>query len=274
MKNYKLLLVAFCLLSSSAIIAQDTSADNKPVRSPWETSTIVDFATPQNLAKGAIELMIHHRFGKFDNGFTDLYGIYSKLSVGFGTEKNNKMQEFRLKWNILQQTRSGSMPVDITYFGNVVIDGRDEGVFGGQYEFTNRLSYFHELIVSRKFTDKLSALAGFSYSHFNSVEHLYRHELLALHFGGRYKLWNSNSFIFEYNHPLEYDLTKHADTEGLEDMPPAGLSAGIEFATSTHCFQIFCSNYENIIPQKNICFNTNDFADSEFVLGFNITVRF
>jgi hypothetical protein len=39
------------------------------------------------------------------------YGITSKLTVGFGTEKNNKMQEFLLKYAILSQNRGGTIPV-------------------------------------------------------------------------------------------------------------------------------------------------------------------
>ena len=288
MKRYIIIILAFCLLTSNGILAQDKSTVEKPVRSPWETTTIVDFASTRNLTKGTLELMIHHRFGTFDNGISDIYGIYapsnirmgldygitSKISIGFGSEKNNKLQELRWKWNILKQTRSGSMPIDLAYFGNIVIDARDSTAFGQGFEATNRLSYFNEIIVSRKFSTKLSILAGIGYTHFNKVELFTRHDILSMHLGGRYMLWGSNSFIFEYNHPFDLNINGSDVYDEFEDIPSAGLSAGIEFGTSTHAFQVFASNYDNIMPQKNIANNGNKLDEGEFLLGFNITVRF
>jgi len=268
MKKYILIIIAISFLNINSLIAQDEKPVEKPVRDPWGTTTLVDFATTRNLAQGSLEMMIHHRFGKFDNGLTDLYGIYassnirmgldyginSKLSVGFGTEKYNKMQEFRLKYSILQQTRSGSMPVDLSYYGNIVIDARDTTFFGTDYKFANRFSYFNEIIVARKFTHKISALVGLSYTHFNSVDSLTRHDIVSCHLGGRYKIWEGGTFIFEYNLPLDFNVTGNEDYDNFNEIPPAGLSAGLEFGTSTHAFQIFMSNYENIIQHtKPVC---------------------
>jgi hypothetical protein len=71
---------------------------------------------------------------------------------------------------------------------------------------------------------------------------------------------------------LEYDqlLTK----QDLEVQPKPNLSIGWEIGTATHTFQIFVANYSQIINQRNLVFNTNNFADGEYLVGFNITVRF
>ena len=56
--------------------------------------------------------------------------------------------------------------------------------------------------------------------------------------------------------------------------PKPNLALGVEFGTGTHAFQIFGAQYKNIISQKNMGFNLNDFTNGGWLLGFNITVRF
>ena len=91
---------------------------------------------------------------------------------------------------------------------------------------------------------------------------------MGVHLAGRYKIWASNSFIFEYTVPFGIGT-------GEEENPPAhGLSAGIEFGSSTHGFQVFVSNYDNLNPQLNVAKTQNDFFKGEVLLAFNITVRF
>jgi hypothetical protein len=285
--KHSLILSMLFLFMTPFLFGQETEEKkvvDKPVRSPFESSMLIDFGTSKNVSKGGFEMLIHHRFGTFGNGFSDLHGIFapsnirmgvqyglrSNLSIGFGTEKNNKMQEFNLRWNILQQTRSGRIPVAVTYYGNVVIDSRNEEVFGVKFEGSNRLSYFNQILISRKFTSRLSAQVGWSFTHFNSVDSLLEHDRLAFHFGGRMKLWSDNSFIAEYTMPLNIDGLANYP---FVDSPKDGVSLGIEFGTSTHAFQVFVSNYQQIVPQRNIAYNQNEFFEGDILLGFNITVR-
>lgn len=280
------ILSALVIFSSHLVRAQEAE-ENKdlPVRSPYEAVMLVDFPTTKTPVKGAVEIHIHHRFGTFGNGFSDLLGIYApanirmgfkygltdRIALGFGTEKNHKMQEFILAYRILEQTRSGKMPVSVMYYGNAVIDARAKEVFGVNYKGSHRLSYFNQLIVSRKFSSAFTLHAGASFSHFNSVDSLLEHDKIALHFGGRLKIWSDNSLVFEYSQPLEpKNFAEHVE---LTNPPKAGLSLGLELGTSTHAFQIFVSNYQEIIPQQNVSFNQNDFFDGGALLGFNITVR-
>ncbi|MCH7658543.1 MAG: hypothetical protein IIB05_09540 [Bacteroidetes bacterium] len=273
--------------------AQDAVTDKLPVRSPWTTSILIDNQTTTVPNKKAFDFRIHHRFGKIKN-MADLMGIYAasnirlgisygitkKISIGFGTEKYNKMQEFQGKYNIISQTRDGKIPVAITYFGNIVIDSRDEEVFGQNYKFTNRLSFFNQIIVSRKFTRALTLQVAGSYSHFNAVTDLvensdgktigkWKNDYIGVMAGGRYKFYNNISAIFEYSHPFAV----YAAWEG-QNKPLPNLGLGVEFGTSTHAFQVFVAQYDNIIAQKNYSNNLNDMASEGWRFGFNITVRF
>lgn len=280
MKKITLLTILAMLVFQS--IAQDSG--DKPVRNPWETTVLMDYATTKNTNKGAFELMINHRFGTFANGISDLYGIYApsnirmafnygvtkKLMIGFGTEKNNKMQDFQLKYSILTQTRNNKIPVSLSFYGAAVIDARESSYFGKNYAFQHRLSYFSELILAKKINYNLSLLTSVSFTHFNAVNDNESHDKLGWRLGGKYTIWNSNSFIFEYTQPFNSVLKRTNAT--LEAKP--GLSAGMEFGTSTHCFQVFVSNYNNLLRQKNMVYNTNDFFGGDVLVGFNITVRF
>lgn len=259
--------------------------DRRPVRSPYEAVMLIDFPTTKTPTKGAFEMHIHHRFGTFGNGLSDLLGVYApanirmglnygvtdRISIGFGSEKNHKMQEFNLAYRFLDQTRSNNIPVALMYYGNIVIDARAKEAFGVNYKGSNRLSYFNQLLLSRKFSSSLTLHTGVSFSHFNSVDSLLEHDKIAWHIGGRMKLWSDNSFVFEYTLPLKpNNFAEHVE---LTNPPKAGLSLGLELGTSTHAFQVFVSNYQEIIPQQNVSFNQNSFFDEGALIGFNITVR-
>ena len=255
---------------------------DKPVRSPYETSVLIDFPTTVIPSKGSFQLLIHHRFGTFENGISDIYGIYAPsnikmtvdyslfdfLQLGLSTEKNNKVQEVHAKWNILTQTRSGRIPVSVSAYSLIGLDARSEDFFGTGYKFNNRVSFFEQLIVSRKFNDALTLHTAASYSHFNAAEEGVKHDHVGLHLGGRYKIWADNSFIFEYAYPFKIVSSEETNP------PKPGFSAGLEFGTSTHGFQVFLSNYQELNPHLNIANSQYDFFGGDILLGFNITIRF
>ena len=70
----------------------------------------------------------------------------------------------------------------------------------------------------------------------------------AIAFGGRYKISSQTSILVDYSQPI---------TKFLKDNPHPGISIGVEFATSAHAFQLFATNYNGIVSQKNYMFNQN-----------------
>jgi hypothetical protein len=94
----------------------------------------------------------------------------------------------------------------------------------------------------------------------------YKNLNFGLSTGARANLFGSHSLIVEYDQLL----TK----QDLEIQPKPNLSLGWEISTATHCFQIFVANYNQIINQRNLVFNTIDFKEADFLVGFNVTVRF
>ena len=286
MRKYKIVLVAACaalMLLPANLLAQEEEKDMRPVRETFNGTLLGDQQTGTSPRDKGLELIIHHRFGTMENGLTDLYGIYApsnirlglsfgvteKLMVGFGTEKNNKLQEFYAMYNILQQTRGGSIPVGISYYVNMAIDARNEEVFGENYAFTNRLSYFHQIIIDRKFGDRLSVQLAPSFAHFNAVDSVWHNDYIGVSAGARYKVFGDFSIIANYEQAFTYKAV-----ELYQNDTKPNLALGFEVGTPTHCFQLFAANYDKITPQKNLANNLNDFTKGEILIGMNVIVRF
>lgn len=282
MKMLKSLINLLLLLGAinSSARAQDSIAvntDKRPVKSPFQTYVLIDNQTVVSPFKGSLSLIVYHRFGSMENGIKDIFGIYGsantrlgleygitdRLMVGIGTAQNYKLQDVEWKYAILQQTRSNSIPVSLSYYGNMVIGATEKEDFGPEesYRFIHRISYFTQFIVSRKFSDAISLQVAPEMAYYNGVDQSLNNVMLGISFGGRAKIWGDKSIIIEYDQPL----SKHDAFN-----PKPNLGVGFEIGTATHAFQIFVSNYQDIVYQRNLTFNRN----TKFQVGFNITVRF
>ncbi|MBT8284197.1 MAG: hypothetical protein HKO75_02355 [Flavobacteriaceae bacterium] len=275
----------FLLLSPLAVMSQETETDtepqkevDKPERATFESSYIIDNPTDVLSIKNTLEVHMAHRFGVVNSGTNDLIGIWApanirialsyalhdRLTIGFGTSKFNRLQDFNWKVALLRQTRSGRIPVNVTYYGNFVIDARGKENFLVEQ---HRYSYFNQLIISRRFNSKLSLQGAASVSHYNLVPQRMRNDVVAMSLGGRYKVSSQTSILVDYTQPFIH----HLDGAEFDMDPEAGFSVGVEFRTSSHAFQLFLSNYQGIVPQQNIMFNQNNFFEGDFLIGFNIT---
>jgi Membrane bound beta barrel domain (DUF5777) len=265
----------------------DTSADagamkKSPVKNTFESNLLIDNQTVMVPAKGTLGWDIQHRFGTVNNGYQDFYGIFAPalirlgfeyvpvkyLQVGFGLCSERLQLDLNVKYALVKQMKEG-MPVSITYFGNMVIDTRRGSNFvnGG-----DRLSYFDQLMVARKFCPKFSAQASLSLSHFNNVPGYYdangviqnsmKNDQFTFSVTGRYKLSNQMSVLINIDQPL---------TQNAMSNPHPNVAAGLEIATSSHCFQIIVGNCQHILPQNNALYNQNDYTKGQYLLGFNMT---
>lgn len=301
----------FCglLLTSTTLPAQETKTEEeeikapakpKPVKNTFESVWIIDNQTVMVPIKGTLEMDIMHRFGTVDKGYEDFWGFFApsnirlgvsyspvnKLNLGIGITKSNMLWDASAKYSIITQTK-GVYPVSITYYGNLAYDTRkdkDKSIF--KYP-EDRVSFFNQVIIARKITDKFSLQIAPGISHQNSVNGYYtkndstgkeifeemKHDHLSIAVSGRYKLTNVTSVIVNYDQPI----TKHATNN-----PDPNVSFGLEFNTSSHSFQLFLGNYFFLSPQRNNLFNKNNpfkYTDvngaevkgNKFLIGFNIT---
>jgi len=286
----KLLILLTLALSITSLFAQEDTlkqVTSKPVRFTFGTTTLIDMNTTETPYKGGLQLEIQHRFSLIEN-YHNLFGIYGsantriglnygitdRLMIGAGTTKDYQLQDIQWKYLILQQTEDNRIPVSLSYYGNMLFDLRKEEVFGPAESFReiHRLSYFTQLILARKINNAISVEIAPSVSYFNSVQEnsdstaAYKNLNFGISAGARANLFGSHSVILEYDQLL----TK----QNIAVQPKPNLSLGWEISTATHTFQIFAANYNQIINQRNLVFNTNDFKKSQWLIGFNIHVRF
>lgn len=292
-KTLPVICLGLSLITMSAFAQEDSLAvqdpGNKPVRSVFESTWIIDNQTTVVQQKGTLEFMMNHRFGTVYNGLSDIYGIYGsganirlgftytlldnvgigafkgRVSAGYGITKNGMINDFNLKYAFLQQSRNGKIPVSVTYFADMGIasQGKQEDLPNGNS--SDRLSYFHQIIISRKFNDQLSVMVAPSLSHFNVVEPTMQNDHIAVAVAARYKYSESSAILINYDQPI----TKHTDNN-----PQFNVSLGIELATSSHQFQIFVTNYSSIVPQYNNVYtkpNSTHEWYQDLSIGFNIT---
>ncbi len=273
----------------------------KPVKNTFESIWILNNQTIFVPQKKSLEVDIQHRFGVVTNGYDDFWGFFApsnirlgvnyvpinKLNLGVGITKSNMLLDGNAKYSIITQTPH-KYPVSVSYYANMAYDTRKDPD-GGIFKYNSqRFSFFHELLVARKISDKLSLQGGLSVSHQNSVDGYYtkndstgkvifkdmKFDHFAFSFSGRYKITDVTSIMFDYDQPI----TKHATNN-----PNPNLSLGIEFYTGGHSFQFFLGNYSFMSPQRDNLFNHNapfGYTDKttgkkvkggQFLIGFNIT---
>lgn len=262
---------------------------------PFESGTLIDAQTTVIPDVKTLEFVIQHKFGSMENGKSDLWGIYApganvrlglnyviakKLQIGAGITKNYMYTDFSAKWTILQQSTQKT-PVSVTLFGDVAIDGRNAETIGtgmvvdtkGEtmpvaIDFNDRLAYFSQVLVSRKFCNAFSLQAGASYTHYNMVPWDYNHDVIGVHVDGRIKFSPQGSFIFTYDQPLKIDaISEQTDWSAAQN----NVAFGVEFFTFTHAFQLYVGSANGILPQYNMMYNQKDWLNKGLAFGFTIT---
>jgi hypothetical protein len=286
----KLVSISMMLIFAESAYSQDSAATEapavrkpKPVKNTFESLWIIDNQTVMVPIKGTFEMDFQHRFGVVKNGYKDFFGLFAssnirlgatyspinKLNVGLGITKYNMTWDASAKYSIIEQMTTGRWPVSITYYGNMAIDTRPADNF---LHFSDRLTYFNQVIIARKVNEKFSVEVAPSVSHTNVVNGYYsspgkvsperNHNHFAVALNGRYKLKESMALLANYDQPI----TKHKSGN-----PHPNISFGMEVNTSAHAFQFFFGNYYNLSPQQNNMYNKNDYTKGEFLIGFNIT---
>jgi hypothetical protein len=257
----------------------------KPVKFTFDDNLILDNQSVMVPKAQGFEFELQHRFGVVTNGYKDFLGIFNaanvrvgmnytpctNLQIGFGFNKYNLTWDFDAKYALMKQSEAGKgiWPLSITAFGNAAVDTRSKDNF---VRGLDRMSYFGEIMIARKFTKHLSIQISGNISYFNNVpgyvnvdggvSPLMKNANFSVAAMGRYKFNDKIGILLEYNQPL---------TQNPSNNPHPNLGIGVEFSTGNHDFQITFSNYGSIIPQVDNTYNQNDYQKGAFCLGFNMS---
>ena len=289
-----ILFVGLLLSHSDYSNAQEAeSQEIEYTENTFVSTKLLNCQTTGVLPTGGWQLTIEHRFGIIGTDSTlyhqflgmDLpanirlgaaFPISDRWYWGFGRTKVDKTIDLESKYLILRQTKDNSTPVSIAGYVNFMLRTDPfpeeppnsyfaDSLTAFEYKFSHKLSYNTQLIISRKFGNRLSIQVAPVMIYENLVEIGRENYTFALPVSGRYRFGLLNtSLIFEYA-PVLYNKS--------EDFVNP-LSIGVEFGTAGHVFQLIVSS-SNYILEKNLYTKpSGDFTEGEFSLGFNIKRTF
>ncbi|MEN9369522.1 MAG: hypothetical protein RI952_387 [Bacteroidota bacterium] len=284
------LVFTFC----STLKAQDTDpmlllqglADapkDEPVIATFKATRVINQQTIEVGGSRSLDFRIHHHFGPFNSGAYDFWGIdggasirlaleYSydgRLQFGLGRTSYEKQVDGFVKYRLLKQTKSGAMPISVTLFSGAYRNGVNGLKISGVDKFnyaSDRFSFVQQMIIARKFNDKLSMQITPTIVHYNLVENLAdNNDAYFLGISGRYKLSNRTALTYEYGAKLlNYSESKYYNSMGI----------GLDIETGGHVFQMFLTNSFGMTENQTFARTNSSWADRGFRLGFNVSRMF
>ncbi len=246
----------------------------------FKTTRIINSQSIENPAKGVLLFIIQHRFGRINTGIYELfgldqastrlgveYGITSRLCAGFGRSTYQKTYDGFLKYKILRQsTGVKTMPFSMSYFVSVAVNSlkwADMGVENRTNYNSSRVSYTHQLLIARKFSESISAQLIPSLIHKNLVPTgKDKNDIFSIGLGGRIKLTKRMSVNAEYFYTptsqISYDFAQP-------------LSFGVDIETGGHVFQLHFSNAQAFFDRGFITETKGKWTTGDIYFGFGIS---
>lgn len=253
----------------------DTLTDaNESEVAAFKSLKIVNLESTKLAAKGDLYLVIAHRFGYLDKGFEDffgldeantriqfVYGLTNGITIHASRSGFQKTYEFATKYRLFAQKKQG-FPFEIVGFNSVAINTELEKTVLPKLEFSDRLAYVNQILISRKFNDNLSLEIAPTHFHQNYVANNSQdNSQFALGFGGRYKFTKRWSFNMDYAAHL------NRASNSVFKNP---LSIGFDLETGGHVFQMHFTNSQAMHESGYLGNTSGSWTDGKIAFGFNL----
>ncbi len=298
MKYLLLLFVAFSVHFTSYaqddlmdMLEEEEPEENYRVGPTWKTMKLVNLHSTSMVKKNGLDFRVTHRFGsigeKSGGGIHNLYGLdisddirisfdygfTEDLQVGIGRSKYSELIDGNVKYKILAQ-KERKVPLTLVVLGNMAIT--PQKALDTRYDdWQNRLSYFSQLIIARRFSERLSfeLAPGFLYRNLvlktedgegNVLED--ENATFSLGVGGRFMITKRVGIILDYVYVVS-DYRENVQPTAYYD--PLGI--GVEIETGGHVFHITMTNAAGIVENNYIPNTTANWLDGGMKLGFNIS---
>jgi hypothetical protein len=285
---FLLLLIPTIIFSQEDLLnelEEDVVVD-KTVKSSFKGLKVVNFESTKLAARKDFYLIVSHRFGTVKNGIDDLfgldqsvtqikfvYGLKDWLNLGFARSSNLKKYGFHVKYKLKNQQTAG-FPVTLVGYNLVTINtSLKKDNFPG-ISFDQKLTYTSQLLISRKFSKKLTLLMAPTFIHENLATRSFvvqqdgsingydeDNNQFAVGVGGRYKISKRVSINADYG--------VHLNRNG-NSIYKDPLSVGVDIETGGHVFQLNFSNAQAMFEEGFIVNAAGDWGDGDFFFGFNL----
>jgi Membrane bound beta barrel domain (DUF5777) len=282
----KKILTSICLLASinfahaqtdidlDALVDGDAKNAKEFANNAFKSTRVVNGHSMEMLGKGVLDTRILHRFGVVNGGFKDLfgldqasmrlgfdYGVSKNLTIGIGRSTFKKEIDGFVKYRIAHQhTGAKAIPLSIIYVGGFTAITASLGP-DSLNTFSNKLGYYHSVILGRKFSTNLSGQISPTIVHTNIVElSTDKNDQIALGIGARYKFTKRVAFVLD-----TYPILSGRSTNKTP------ISVGFDIETGGHVFQLHFSNATGMNERAFITETTNNWGNAQFRFGFNLS---
>jgi len=275
-------LLLFLCTKAQAVekLPEDTTGGSTEYTTATFTSTrIINGHSIERMPEGQLDFRISHRIGELNTSAYNLwgldqanihfsleYGITEWMMIGIGRGTYEKTYDGFLKFSILRQsTGKRNMPVSLSYLAGTSVNSL-KWTGEGSLNFWDRVSYVQQLMIARKFSDRLSLEINPTYVHSNMVDtELDPNDIWAVGAGARYKITQHLSLNLEYY----YVIPPIHDYRSQKTYNP--LSIGVDIETGGHVFTIMLTNSLAMIEKGFIGETTGEWTNGGIHLGFNIS---
>ena len=242
----------------------------------FKTNRVVNGHSIETVAKKEFDFKISHRFGFLSGGAYELfgldqaniriggdYGITDNLNVGIGRSTFGKTYDGFVKYKFLKQS-SGirNMPITATWISHSSITSLRWSEPNRENKFSDRVSYVHQLLLARKFSEGLRIQLSPSLVHINLVDSAnLKNDILSIGIGLRQKITSRTTVNLEYF---------YVPAGQIENTKTNALSLGFDIETGGHVFQLFFTNATAPFEQGFITDTQSKWLDGDVRFGFNI----
>ncbi|MFN9394136.1 MAG: DUF5777 family beta-barrel protein [Flavobacteriales bacterium] len=243
----------------------------------FKTTRIINLHSVEQAAGGVLDFRISHRFGFINTGVYEMfgldgatirigmeYGINDRIMLGAGRSSFNKTYDAFTKVKILRQSSGKrTMPISLSWFSSITVNTLKWQFPERENHFTSRLQYAHQLLIARKFNERLSLQLSPTLIHRNLVSVPEEaHDVIAFGGGGRFKVTKRSSINAEYIYVLP---------DQLLPMYHNSFSVGMDIETGGHVFQLHCTNSTSMVETGFVSETVGDWMEGDIHFGFNIS---
>ncbi|CAN5464105.1 DUF5777 family beta-barrel protein [soil metagenome] len=248
------------------------------VKNAFKSTRVINGHSMEMLGAGVLDFRIMHRFGRLNGGAYTLYGldqatirfgfdygISKRLTAGFGRSSSKKELDGFLKYRLIwQSTGEKSIPFSVLLVSGMTMNMlKQSDVSEIPYYYSNRLGYYYQVIIGRKFSEKFSLQMTPTFVHRNYVQlNNDPNDVYAVGIGSRIKLSKRIALTQDFFYVINKSVS-----ENFQNC----LSLGIDIETGGHVFQIQFTNALGMNERAFITETDGNWSKGDIQMGFNIS---
>lgn len=276
MKNlpFLLLFLSFSCFSQEEDLLKDldNSSEKQYVESTFKALKIVNLESTKIASKGDLYLVVSHRFGSVKGSFQDFFGLDNAVTqikfikgitswMSLSAARSELAYDFAAKYRLAHQIENG-FPFDIVGFNSLAFNNTLKKSNLPKLTFKDRMIFVNQVLISRKFNDKLSLQLAPTFFHENYVlNDFQKNTQYAVGVGGRYMLTKRMSINMDYAAHLNR-------TETSIFRNP--LSVGVDVEVGGHVFQMHFTNSKGIHEAGFLGNTAGNWNMGDVNFGFNL----